>query len=204
MNIIGDRSFVEIPGDKQHDLPPLLVHSSPQFKRLDKIVDMAASIVETEDMLPAQFAEDIVATQQRKMDLAIHLVEQYKRLVQHWQWGDDILEWIRQCEITFEARPDLRHLLRGDVWPHAGRSSFVRLLEDKSVPTEGVQVEKAVGLRLTFRQPPPIAFFSNQFLFYLKDSVGDSAYQTWASKQPDPVSALPPERFTVQVVNMTM
>jgi hypothetical protein len=204
MNIIGDRHFVDIPGDKQHDLPPLLVHSSPQFNRLDKIVDMAASIVEAEDMLPAQFPEDILATQQRKMDLALHLVEQYKRLVLHWQWGEDILEWIRQCEITFESRAELRHLLRGDIWPHAGRSSFVRLLEDKSVPTEGVEVEKAVGLRLTFRQPPPISFFSNQFLFYLKDSVGDSAFQAWASKQPEPVSSLPPERFTVQVVNMTM
>jgi hypothetical protein len=165
---------------------------------------MAASIVENDDMLPAQFPEDIFATQQRKMDLALHLVEQYKRLVLHWQWGEDILEWIRQCEITFESRAELRHLLRGDIWPHAGRSSFVRLLEDKSVPTEGVEVEKAVGLRLTFRQPPPISFFSNQFLFYLKDSVGDSAFQTWASKQPEPVSSLPPERFTVQVVNMTM
>jgi hypothetical protein len=204
MNIIGDRNFVDIPGDKQHDLPPLLVHSSPQFRRIDKIVDMAASIVENDDMLPAQFPEDIFATQQRKMDLALHLVEQYKRLVLHWQWGEDILEWIRQCEITFESRAELRHLLRGDIWPHAGRSSFVRLLEDKSVPTEGVEVEKAVGLRLTFRQPPPISFFSNQFLFYLKDSVGDSAFQTWASKQPEPVSSLPPERFTVQVVNMTM
>lgn len=204
MNIIGDRSFVEIPGDRQHDLPPLLVHSSPRFNRLDKIVDMAAGIVESEDMLPAQFPEDVLATQQRKLDLALHLVEQYKRLVLHWQWGDDILEWIRQCEITFESRAELRHLLRGDVWPHAGRSSFVRLLEDKSVPTDGVAVEKAVGLRLTFRQPPPISFFSNQFLFYLKDCVGDSAFQTWASRQPDPVSSLPPERFTVQVVNMTM
>ncbi|MCS7024708.1 MAG: hypothetical protein NZV14_07890 [Bryobacteraceae bacterium] len=204
MDIIGGRTYLEIPGDRQHELPPLLVHSSPQIQRLDKIVEMAESIVESEDMLPAQLAYDAITTQQRKLDLALHLVEQYKRLILHWQWGDDILEWIRQCEITFESRPELRHLLRSDVWPHAGRSSFVRLLEDKSVPTEGVQVEKAVGLRLTFRQPPPISFLSNQFLFYLKDTVGDSAYQTWASKHPEPVSSLPPERFTLQVVNMTM
>lgn len=203
MDVIGDRRFVEIPGNRHHELPPLLVHSSPQFNRMDKIVDMAASIVESEDMLP-QLGEENLGFQQRKFDLAINLVEQYKLLVLHWQWGDDILEWIRQCEITFESRADLRHLLRGDVWPHAGRCSFVTLLEDKSVPTGGVPVEKAVGLRLTFRQPPPIAFFSNQFLFYLNDSVGNSAYQAWASRNPAPVSSLPPERFDVQVLNMTM
>ncbi|MCZ2150374.1 MAG: hypothetical protein LC126_21675 [Bryobacterales bacterium] len=136
------------------------------------------------------------------MDLAIHLVENYQGLVLHWRWGEDILEWIRQCEITFESRQDLRHLLHGDVWPHAGRSSFVQLLEDKDVPTDGIHMESAVGLRLTFRQPPPISCFSNQFLFYLKDSVGNSAYQAWASKNPAPVSSLPPERFTLQVLEM--
>ena len=35
---------------------------------------------------------------------------------------------------------------------------------DKDVPTQGVAPERAVGLRLTFRQPPPIDCFSNQFL----------------------------------------
>jgi hypothetical protein len=203
MDIIGDRKFVEIPGGKQHELPPLLIHRSLHFRRLDKMMDMAASIVESEDMLaPSPLPEDMLALEQRKMDLAIHLVEHYQGLVLHWRWGDDILEWIRQCEITFESRQDLRHLLHGDVWPHAGRSSFVQLLEDKDVPTEGIDMERAVGLRLTFRQPPPISCFSNQFLFYLKDSVGNSAYHAWASKNPAPVSSLPPERFTVQVLEM--
>jgi hypothetical protein len=59
-------------------------------------------------------------------------------------------------------------------------------------------------LRLTFRQPPPIRCFSNQFLFYLNHSVASSAYSTWASMSPAPVSALPPERFTFQVVNMSL
>ncbi|MCC6368566.1 MAG: hypothetical protein IT165_34000 [Bryobacterales bacterium] len=203
MDIIGDRKFVEIPGGKQHELPPLLVHRSLHFRRLDKIMDMAAGIVESEDMLaPSPLPEDRLALDQRKMDLAIHLVENYQGLVLQWRWGDDILEWIRQCEITFESRQDLRHLLHGDVWPHAGRSSFVQLLEDKDVPTEGIDMERAVGLRLTFRQPPPISCFSNQFLFYLKDSVGNSAYQAWASKNPAPVSSFPPERFTLQVLEM--
>lgn len=202
MEIIGDRRFVEIPGDKLHELPPLLVHSLPHLRRIDRVFDMAADIVETEDMLP--MLDHDLAGQQRKMDLAINLVERYKAMVYHWQWGDDILEWIRQCEITFEGRLELRNLLRAEVWPHAGRSSFVRLLEDKSVPTDGIEVEKAVGLRLTFRQPPPIKCFSDQFLFYLNDSVGQSAFQAWASKNPAPVSCLPPERFTLQVVDVTM
>lgn len=209
MDVIGEKKFVEIPGGKQHELPPLLVHSSHHLKRMDKIVDMAASIVEGDDMM-AEFGADAsnddltLMLHQRKMDLAINLVEQYKTLIRHWRWGDDVLEWIRQCEITFESRQDLRPLLRGDIWPHAGRSSFVQLLEDKRVPTEGVNLEKAVGLRLTFRQPPPISCFSNQFLFYLNDSVGNSAYQAWASRNPAPVSCLPPERFSVEVVSLTM
>ena len=36
---------------------------------------------------------------------------------------------------------------------------------EKHVPTNGVALEQAVGLRLTFRQPPPVDCFSNQFLF---------------------------------------
>ena len=38
------------------------------------------------------------------MDLALNLIDQYLAFVKHWQWGDSILEWIRQCETTFEAR----------------------------------------------------------------------------------------------------
>ena len=106
--------------------------------------------------------------------------------------------------MTFELQVDLRPLLRADVWPHAGRTSFVHLLRDKDVDTGGVTLEKAVGMRLTFRKPPPIKCFSNQFLFYLNSSVASTAYQTWASMSPDPVSAFPPERFTFQVVNMSL
>src|SRR3712207_8799655 len=46
--------------------------------------------------------------------------------------------------------------------------SFVDLLEDKKVGQDGVDIEKAVGLRLTFRQPPSIEHFSDQFLFFLR------------------------------------
>jgi hypothetical protein len=214
MDIVGDRKFVEVPGEKTHELPPLLVRTTPQVRRLDRVVGMANDIIDSDDMIPLPAMEgfgDELGT--RKMDLAINLVDQYMHLVTQWQWGDSILEWIRQCETTFGTRLELRNLLKPDLWPHAGRSSFVTLLSDKAVLSDksllsdksaaGVDLDQAVGLRLTFRQPPPISCFSNQFLFYLNSSVATTAYQTWAHMTPDPVSSLPPERFTFQVIDMS-
>ncbi len=206
MDILGDRKFVEVPGDRTHQLPPLLVRMSPDVKHLDRVMGMANALIEQEDMIPA-YPMDAVApdeAERRKMDLALNLVDQYLGFVQHWRWGDSILEWIRQCETTFDGRVDLRALLRADVWPHAGRSSFVMLLEDKDVETGGVSIEKAVGMRLTFRQPPPLKCFSNQFLFYLNSTVANTAYTTWAKLSPSPISSLPPERFQFDVVNMSV
>ncbi len=205
MEILGDRKFVEVPGSRTHELPPLLVRMSPGVKRLDRVMGMAGELIEQEDMIPVSPLENAgLEMERRRMDLALNLVEQYLGFVQHWRWGDSILEWIRQCEITFGTRIDLRNLLHPDVWPHAGRSSFVTLLEDKAVATGGVGLEKAVGMRLTFREPPPLKCFSNQFLFYLNSTVGNTAYQTWAGLTPSPVSALPPERFMFEVVNMSV
>lgn len=204
MEIVGGRKFIEVPGEKTHELPPLLVRSNPKMRRLDKVVGMANDIIDDEDMiqLPAVEADDH-EMDRRKMDLAINLVNQYLQFVAQWQWGDSIIEWIRQCEISFGTRLELRNLLRTDVWPHAGRASFVTLLSDKAVAREEVVLDRAVGLRLTFRQPPPISCFSNQFLFYLNSSVATTAYQTWAHMSPDPVCSLPPERFAFQVIHMS-
>lgn len=207
--ILGDRKFVEVPGSKTHELPPLLVRTAVGVKRLDKVMQMANDLIEREDMLAPPHADADPARGQldlerRKMDLALNLIQQYMEFIQHWRWGDDVLEWIRQCETTFETRMDLRNLLRADLWPHAGRCSFVTLLEDKAVETGGVALEKAVGMRLTFRQPPPLKCFSDQFLLYLNSTVGNTAYQTWAGLSQSPVSSLPPERFTFQVVNMSL
>lgn len=212
MKILGDRQFIEIPGSKTHELPPLLVRTAPGMKRLDRVMGMASDLVEQEDLFPAVAVEIPEAElgrvqlerDRRKMDLAVSLVEQYLAFVQHWRWGDSILEWIRQCETTFGTRMELRNLLQADLWPHAGRSSFVVLLEDKAVETGGIGLEKAVGMRLTFRQPPPLKCFSNQFLFYLNTSVASTAYQTWAELSRSPVSSLPPERFHFDVVNMSL
>jgi hypothetical protein len=205
MEILGDRKFVEIPGDTTHELPPLLVRQAAKVRRLDRVVDLAAKVIEHEDLVPCLPLDHLVSESEmdrRKMDMAINLVDTYLGLVRLWNWGDGILEWIRQCEITFEQRLELKRLLRPDVWPHAGRSSFVTLLEDKDVVKDDLAIEKAVGLRLTFRQTPPLDIFSDQFLFYLNSTLANTAYQTWAHMSPDPVSSLPPERFHVQVVMM--
>lgn len=207
MDIVGDRRFVEVPGGKTHELPPLLVKTVPDVKRLDRLMGVATEIIEQEDMVPS-IAEDFIADEEsierRKMDLALNLVDQYLGLLSHWHWGDAVIEWIRQCEITFGTRIELRNLLRSDIWPHAGRSSFVTLLADKAVRTEGVQLEKAVGLRLAFRQMPPIRCCSDQFLFYLNNSVAKTAYRTWLDMTPSPISSLPPERFQFAIVNMSL
>ena len=201
MEILGDRKFVEIPGNKTHELPPLLVRVTHEVKRLDKVMGMAEDLVEQEDLIAAtpQLALEL---ERRRMDLALNVVDQYLAFVGQWQWGHGILEWIRQCETTFGTRMELRNVLSNDVWPHAGRASFVTLLADKNLETGGVSLEKAVGMRLTFREPPPLKCFSNQFLFYLNSTVANSAYQTWSAMSKGPVSALPPERFHFDVIHM--
>jgi hypothetical protein len=196
-----DQRYIEIPGSQTHELPPLLVHGIDAHQPEESSVDLAAVMSEAEDMLAA--TDDNPETlEQRKFELALQLMEQYKGLVAHWFWGDGILEWIRQCETTFENENTLRQLLHPDVWPHASRASFVTLLEDKHVRTPGVALERAVGLRLTFRQPPPIDCFSNQFLFYLNSTVADTAYQTWSHLVPDAGALLPPDRFHFEVLSL--
>jgi hypothetical protein len=207
MEIVGFRKFVELPGGKTHELPPLLVKTAPDVKRLDKLMGIAAEVIEQEDMVPTVAADRVAPeedVERRKLDLALNLVDQYLGLLTHWHWGDAVIEWIRQCEITFSARVDLRNVLRSDIWPHAGRSSFVTLLEDKEINTAGVKLEKAVGLRLAFRQMPPIRCCSDQFLFYLNNSVAQTAYRTWLNMTPSPISSLPPERFQFEIVNMSL
>jgi hypothetical protein len=195
-----DERYIAIPGSKTHELPPLLVHTADHAPA-ERVTDLGSMLLEAEDMLAATDADENLL-EQRKYDLALQLAEHYKALMSHWQWGDCVLEWIRQCEITFECEDVLRNLLHADVWPHASRASFVTLLRDKEVPTPGVALERAVGLRLTFRQPPPIDCFSNQFLLYLNSSVAESAYRTWSRMVPAELTLLPPERFHFEVLDV--
>lgn len=205
MDIIGSRKFVEIAGDKTHELPPLLIaDAAPRGRRLEKVMTMATEMVDTDSLIPFSAATppDELEVERRRYDMALQLSEQYLGLNTHWKWGDAVLEWIRQCETTFELRMELRALLRPDVWPHAGRTSFITLLQDKQIDTGGVDLHKAIGLRLAFRQLPPLACCSDQFLVYLNTSVANSAFDTWSRMSPDPVSSLPPERFDIHIVRM--
>ena len=190
MEIVGDRKYVEIPGRTVHELPPLLLKDVRAVADFQNVVGRAESMVEHDALLADGNFDD-----HRKVGMALSLAEQYALFLSHWAWGESILEWIRQCETTFESKPSLRPLLTPDVWPHAGRQSFVRLLEDKSVPHGDVDLENAMGYRLTFRQPPPIQFFSDKFLFFLRSSMAANAYQTWADAGGDDPASLPPERF---------
>ncbi len=206
MDIVGGRLFIEIPGDRTHELPPLLIRQSNEAKPMERAMQMASYVVESEQMLPLpmiEVAEVSELLEQRKLELALQLVEQYQGLVDRWRLGDSILEWIRQCETTFETRLELRPYLRPDVWPHASRVSFVTLLRDKAVDTQGIAPENAVGMRLAFRQPPPLRCFSDQFLMYLQSKIAATAFQAWAEMSPSPNPAFPPERFHFEVVNMT-
>ena len=72
----GDREYVSIPGNKMHELPPLLVRRLSETPE----VDMASAIVEAEEMLPeVDVAEDLL--ERRKFDLAVTLAEQYRGLI---------------------------------------------------------------------------------------------------------------------------
>lgn len=205
MHTFGDRQYVQIAGEKTHELPPLLVRDAPRVKRMDKMVDMATELVEQDSLIPLAPPMDDAESldfERRRFDLALQFADQYLNLLAHWYWGDGIVGWIRQCETTFELSTELRSLLRPDVWPHAGRTSFITLLRDKNIDAGPIDMNKAIGLRLAFRQLPPLRYCSDQFLIYLNDSVASSAFDTWSRMLPDPISSLPPERFHFQVVKM--
>ena len=195
---MSDQRYIEIPGSKTHELPPLLVSPATE-----PAADLNAVMGEAEEMLAlTDAAEEVV--EQRKFDLACQLAERYRGLLAHWFWGDSILDWVRQCEITFENEDTLRKLLHPDVWPHASRASFVELLRAKALPIGGVTLEKAVGLRLTFRHLPPIDCMSNQFLLYLDSTLTDTAYQTWSHLVSASPALLPPHRFHFDIVDVSV
>lgn len=198
VRILGSRQYVEIPGDRQFELPPLMLRSGPSTRAAHKLLQGAGEIVDSESLIPGSTMDDLDAENTLshvRFGLALNLVERYRSFVLHWTWGESVLDWIHQCETSFESQPNLRTLLRPDVWPHAGRSSFVTLLQDKQAADENIVLENAMGYRLTFRRPPPIGFFSEKFLFFLDSSVGATAYHAWAGAGGQEDASLPPERF---------
>src|SRR5581483_10516913 len=108
---MGTAIYVEIPGAGTHELPPLLVRGVPEGTLpREQVVELASEIVDSEDMLSENLSAD--SAEECKLNLAINLADQYFHLLSHWQWGDSILEWIRQCEITFDSHDALRGLLK--------------------------------------------------------------------------------------------
>lgn len=206
MTIVGDRVYTELPGDRKYELPPLILRLRIERALFHGIVSQASRVVEEEELITGLRLPDHAHNEifeGRKLDMAINLVEQYRKFLDEWAWGDCVLNWIRQCESRFEQTQELRNLVRPDVWPHAGRSSFVTLLSDKRVE-EKVPLDRAVGTRLTFRQPPPIEVISEQFLLYLKSTVAREAYRTWSEMNHGQPASFPPERFEVNVIHMDL
>lgn len=206
-HILGGKTYVEIPGDEIYELPPLFAPNqramaesllSGAFARIQQSIKQGGMI--------SGLIEDEQDRERRSADLAINLIEKYLQLLNWWQWGQAVLEWIRQCETTFKQINTLRPILKPDLWPHAGRTSFVQLLADKGIfpekDADNLNLPTAVGLVLTFRKPPPIECLTLQFLTYLQEETAKTAFRSWADKTPKPVSLLPPERFAVHVIKM--
>src|SRR5438477_11597600 len=98
-----DAKYIEIPGTRTHELPTLLLHAEHGEAGRP---DLTSVMLEADDML-AEGENDPETLEQRRFDLALQLTAQYKGLMAHWYWGDSVLEWIRQCEYTFECEATL-------------------------------------------------------------------------------------------------
>jgi hypothetical protein len=191
-----EENYVEVPGLEVYELPPLLVRQAIEVE-----VNFAFLLDEAGEMLSdGDSVQD--ETESRKQDLAGILVQGYKGLIAQWLFGDSVLEWARQCEITFGCKDALRGLLCQDVWPHPSRARFVELAGKRGLRVAGSDPQNAVGLRLAFRQPPPADCFSDHFLFYLNSTVTGSAYKGWIGTLPSGLGFLPPDRFHFEVVSM--
>lgn len=155
--------YIDIPGSQTHELPPLLVHWAAEHAAEQRGYDLESMMAEAEDMLAAG-PTDQIDIEQRKFELALQLAEQYKGLVAHWSWGDSVLEWIRQCEITFESegccascciRMSGRMPAARASWRCCSRKASVRRASRWIAPS-------ACALRFASRRPW-IAFRANFF-----------------------------------------
>lgn len=198
---IGNRRFVDIPGDpnKIFELPPLLI---AQEVTEDSFGEEILSAVERDGLieLPDNIIPNEKSLQMLEMarfDLANNLGEKYTDVIRNWYLGEFILEWIRQCEITFSHSTELKKLIHPDIWPRADRKNIATLLTDKSV-CEEEELQSAIGVRISYRILPPVKYFSDHYLFYIGPIVHKTAYNAWASSYPAQIE-LPPERFHFEV-----
>src|ERR1035437_9103630 len=73
---MSDQRYVEIPGSKTHELPPLLLHCATHCA-----TDLTSVMLEAEDMLASTDAGEEIL-ERRKLDLALQLTQQYKETAQ--------------------------------------------------------------------------------------------------------------------------
>ncbi len=205
MDILGDNTYVEIPGDDVYELPPLLLGASQSPRRAEKAMKMAEDIVREGGIIPDSILYTLnpADLEQRQMGIAVNLVERYLALHKQWYQGKCIQKWVTDCELTFSLKGNLNKLLRPDLWPHAGRISFISLLKTKAPEQIPTRVEEALGLRLTFNRFPPLVCLTDQFLLLHAPTIAGQAFETWAKKAPAPTSLLPAERFNFQVVDIS-
>src|SRR5436190_15715392 len=85
--VMGNTKYIEVPGTRTHELPPLLVHAEHGDGERS---DLASVMLEADDMLAAG-EDDPETLEQRRFDLALQLTAQYKGLMAHWHWGDSVL-----------------------------------------------------------------------------------------------------------------
>ena len=204
MENIGKRNYLTLPGTQIYELPPLLVNPKSMAENLQEAIKKAIPIAESEGLVPQNLYGDPTSEQivdLIRYDQAAILANMYAKYLELWCWGNDILRWIKQCEEPTVACPNLQWLLQTHIWPHTNRSSFVRLLKDKYIASDEVDFLVAVGLRLNFLRPVPMRCFTSTFLHFLQSKVALAAYDSWAGTSGT-ITLLPPERFTIQVINL--
>src|SRR5579871_5363418 len=98
-----DERYIEIPGSKTHELPPLLVHSAAEHSGDEDEGDLAAVMSEADDMLAASDVDEVILDR-RRYDLALQLKEQYKGMLSHWLWVESALSGSGSARSLLSAR----------------------------------------------------------------------------------------------------
>ena len=65
---MSDRTYIQIPGDRTHELPPLLIHgdAATNATQVEDVVDLAADITDTRDAA-TRYLQPSVLLQRRLM-----------------------------------------------------------------------------------------------------------------------------------------
>jgi hypothetical protein len=186
--------YLQIPFPGLIELPPLLI-SPTRSVELD-LYEAAERVSET-GFLTNQDSRDFQA---RAYNSVSFLANAYTGLLNTWRIGTDVMEWTRQCSITFEDIPVLKETFcESDIWPNPRVHLLVELLKEKVVDLNGTDLEVATGLTRTFQVEPPFVSLTPEFMLFLYQTAGRSAYQNWSGTSPPPNLRLPPDKFYFQI-----